>query len=138
MTAEIEITLEMMRETFYSAVVSDALDALGYKEQSPRVDLASRTSDGVLVGRCKTTLWEDIDFQDPSPYELELQAIDSCEQDDVMICAAHGSHQSGVSGELLSTAAKNRGCVGAIIHGAVRDISKIQKLGFALKAEIEL
>ena len=30
-----EITIEMMRENLYAAVVSDALDALGYKNQSP-------------------------------------------------------------------------------------------------------
>jgi len=134
MLAPLEITLEMMREKFYAAVVSDALDSLGYKKQSPRVPLLPQTSEGVLVGRCKTTLWEDIDFEDPSPYELELKAIDSCQPDDVMICAANGSTNSGVWGELLSTASQNRGCVGAIIHGGVRDTAKIKSLGFAVYA----
>ena len=123
MSAPQEITIEMMREKLYAAVVSDALDALGYKNQSPRVPLPPQTSEGVLVGRCKTTQWEDIDFEDPSPYELELKAIDACQANDVLICAANGSMHSGVWGELLSTASKNRGCIGAIIHGAVRDIS---------------
>ena len=134
MSAPQEITIEMMREKLYAAVVSDALDALGYKNQSPRVPLPPQTSEGVLVGRCKTTQWEDIDFEDPSPYELELKAIDACQADDVLICAANGSMHSGVWGELLSTASKNRGCIGAIIHGAVRDISKIKALGFAVYA----
>ena len=31
------ITLEMMRQTLYSASVCDALDAMGLKNQSPRV-----------------------------------------------------------------------------------------------------
>ena len=128
------ITIEMMRENLYAAVVSDALDALGYKNQSPRVPMPPQTVEGVLIGRCKTTQWEDIDFEDSSPYELELQAIDACQPDDVLICAADGSMHSGVWGELLSTASKNRGCVGAIIHGAVRDISKIKSLGFAVYA----
>ena len=109
MSAPQEITIEMMREKLYAAVVSDALDALGYKNQSPRVPLPPQTSEGVLVGRCKTTQWEDIDFEDPSPYELELKAIDACQADDVLICAANGSMHSGVWGELLSTASKNRG-----------------------------
>ena len=134
MLAPLEITLEMMREKFYAAVVSDALDSLGYKKQSPQVPLLPQTSEGVLVGRCKTTLWEDIDFEDPSPYELELKAIDSCQLDDVMICAANGSTNSGVWGELLSTASKNRGCVGAIIHGSIRDTAKIKALGFTVYA----
>ena len=63
MSAPQEITIEMMREKLYAAVVSDALDALGYKNQSPRVPLPPQTSEGVLVGRCKTTQWEDIDLK---------------------------------------------------------------------------
>ena len=134
MSLPLEITLDMMREKLYAAVVSDALDALGYRKQSPKIPLLPQTSEDVLIGRCKTTLWEDIDFEDPCPYELELLAIDSCQPDDVMICAAQGSTRSGVWGELLSTASKSRGCVGAIIHGSIRDTAKIKALGFAVYA----
>ena len=134
MSLPLAINLDMMREKLYAAVVSDALDALGYRKQSPKIPLSPQTSDDVLIGRCKTTLWEDIDFEDPRPYELELLAVDSCQPDDVMICAAQGSNRSGIWGELLSTASKNRGCVGAIIHGAVRDTAKIKSLGFAVYA----
>ena len=114
-----KITLEMMRSSLYSAVVSDALDALGYPQQSPRISLAPLTIDRVLVGYCKTTLWEDMQGKDPSPYELELQAVDGCQPDDVLIAAAAGSMRSGIWGELLSTAAGNCGCVGVIVDGAV-------------------
>jgi regulator of RNase E activity RraA len=125
------ITLPQMRESLYSAVVCDALDALGYTRQSPRVQLR-RTSGGtrILVGRCKTTLWADMAHVDPRPYELELIAVDSCKSDDVLIAAAGGSMRSGIWGELLSTAARNAGCVGAIVDGAVRDTAKMNGMNF--------
>ena len=63
-------------------VVADALDSLGYPRQSPGVQLRPCTSTGLLVGRFKTTCWEDMDEADPSPYELELEAVDACQQDD--------------------------------------------------------
>jgi len=129
-----EITLPMLRETFYSAVVCDALDALGFPRQSPRVPLLPLTCDVVLVGRCKTTLWADMAHADPRPYELELQAVDNCQPDDVMIAAAAGSMRSGIWGELLSTAAQNSGCAGAIIDGAVRDLHKMREMGFPVFA----
>ena len=129
-----KITLEMMRSSFYSAVVSDALDALGYPRQSPRVPLAPLTTGSVLVGYCKTTLWEEMQGKDPSPYELELQAVDECQPDDVLIAAAAGSMRSGIWGELLSTAAGNRGCIGVIVDGAVRDVEKMTAMGFAVFA----
>ena len=103
------ITLTMMRQSFYSAVVCDALDSVGYTRQSPRVPIPPLTTDRVLVGRCKTTLWADMFHEDPKPYELELKAVDSCRPDDVLIAAAGGSMRSGIWGELLSTAARNSG-----------------------------
>src|SRR5687768_2458935 len=107
------ITIAHLREKLYSAVVADALDAEGYPHQSPRVQLRPLTAAGVLVGRCKTTLWADMAHPDPKPYELELAAVDSLRPDDVMIAAAGGSMRSGIWGELLTTAAQNGGCVGA-------------------------
>jgi regulator of RNase E activity RraA len=128
------ITLAMMRAKFYSAVVCDALDGLGFRRQSPRTPLVPMTVDGVLVGRCKTTLWVDMAHDDPRPYELELKAVDDCRPDDVLIAAAGGSMRSGIWGELLSTAARNRGCAGAIVDGAVRDTAAMRAMGFAVYA----
>ncbi len=128
------ITLDMMRQSLYSAVVSDALDGLGYKHQSPRVPLPPHTTGDLLVGRCKTTLWADMAHVDPRPYELELAAVDSCRQGDVLIAAAGGSMRSGIWGELLSTAARNQGCLGAVVDGAVRDVVQMRQMGFAVFA----
>ncbi len=129
-----EITLPMIREHLYSAVVSDALDGLGYPNQSPRIALPPITIDVTLVGRAKTTLWADMAHEDPQPYALELQAVDSCRPDDVFVAAAGGSWRSGVWGELLSTAARNSGCVGAVIDGAVRDVAKMRAMRFPVYA----
>lgn len=134
-TAPAEITLEMMRQSLTAAVVSDALDGLGHRRHTPAVPLRPLTvCDGVLVGRCRTTLWADMAHPDPQPYELELQAVDACQPDDVLICAANGSNRSGIWGELLSTAARNRGCVGAIVDGLVRDVRQMSQMGFAVWA----
>jgi regulator of RNase E activity RraA len=128
------ITLEMMRQALYTAVVCDVLDSLGFPRQSPPVSLRPLSGDVVLIGRAKTTLWSEMVEPDPSPYELELQAVDACQPDDVLIAAAGGSTRSGIWGELLSTAARNRGCRGAIVDGCVRDVAKMRKMGFPVFA----
>lgn len=130
----VTITLAMMREKFTSAVVCDALDAVGLRHQSPRVPLRPMTVPGVLIGRCKTTLWADMAHSDPRPYELELKAVDGCRPDDVLIAAAAGSMRSGIWGELLSTAARNSRCIGTIVDGAVRDVAQMTKMGFPVYA----
>lgn len=128
------ITLDMIREKLFTAVVSDALDSAGYREQSIANLLKPMTGVNLLVGRARTTAWEDIDHEDPAPYELELQAVDGCQPHDVLIAAAEGSERSGIWGELLSTAARNRGCVGAIVHGAIRDIAPMREMEFPVFA----
>jgi regulator of RNase E activity RraA len=128
------ITLAQMRERLFSAVVCDALDRLGLKHQSPRLPIRPLTTSGVLIGRCKTTLWAEMAHEDARPYELELKAVDTCGADDVLIAAAGGSMRSGLWGELLSTAARRSGCVGAIVDGAVRDVVKMTAMGFAVFA----
>ena len=128
------ITLEMMRQALYTAVVCDVLDSLGFPRQSPPVSLLPLSGDVVLIGRAKTTLWSEMVEPDPSPYELELQAVDACQPDDVLIAAAGGSTRSGIWGELLSTAARNRGCRGAIVDGCVRDVAKMREMRFPVFA----
>lgn len=134
MSLPASLSLPVLRDKLYSAVVSDALDALGFAQQSPRVPLPAQTIDTVLIGRCRTTLWTDMAHLDPQPYALELQAVDACQPDDVMIAAAHGSMRSGIWGELLTTASRNRGCGGAIIDGAIRDVRPMTAMNFPVFA----
>lgn len=128
------ITLEMMRESLYSAIVCDALDSIGLTNQSPRKELFPMTVEAVMVGRCKTSLWAEMYHVDPSPYELELKAVDSINADEIFVGAAVGSMRSGIWGELLSTAVKHRGCTGAIIDGAVRDVRQMREMPFPVWA----
>lgn len=123
-------TIDEIRESLYTAVICDALDALGYRQQAPRLSFFSVGTPTRIVGRCKTTLWVDMFHADPDPYALELKAVDSCQPGDVLIAAAGGSERSAIWGELLSTAVQARGCVGAVVDGAVRDVEKIAEMQF--------
>jgi 4-hydroxy-4-methyl-2-oxoglutarate aldolase len=128
------ITLETVRKTLYVAVVADVLDTLGYRRQACSGILAAQTVEGLLAGRSKTTLWVDMYHEDPQPYDLELRAVDEVGPDEILVAAAGGSMRSGIWGELLSTAARNRGCAGAIVDGAVRDVRAMQRMEFPVYA----
>ncbi|MFX4228876.1 MAG: hypothetical protein ACFHHU_13700 [Porticoccaceae bacterium] len=43
-------------------------------------------------------------------------------------------HAFGYLGELLSTASHNSGCIGTIVHGAVRDVARMKAIGFNVYA----
>ena len=42
--------------------------------------------------------------------------------------------RSGIWGELLATAARNQGCVGAILDGAIRDVDQLTRMEFPVFA----
>lgn len=134
MTQQTPVNLPELQEKLYVAVISDVLDQMGYRQQATRSAFFAYTGTDKLLGRCKTTLWADVFNVDENPYEMELQAVDSCQPGDVLICAAGGSNRSGIWGELLSTAARNSGCLGVIVHGAVRDVAKMREMGFPVFA----
>jgi 4-hydroxy-4-methyl-2-oxoglutarate aldolase len=119
-----------IRPALYTAVIADVLDALGRREQVVAGPWRRTSGRGLLIGRAKTMSWQDVTDLDPHPYELELRAVDECRPDEVLIAAAGGSARSGIWGELLSTAARARGCAGALVDGCVRDLAKMEAQGF--------
>jgi len=130
-----DMSLVELRKILSVALICDALDAAGLRRQAPQLEIRPVTlPDVFLMGRCKTMLWAEMAHRDPKPYELELAAVDSCRPGDVLVCAAAGSSRSGVWGELLSTAARNAGCIGAIIDGCVRDVAKMRAMSFPVFA----
>jgi regulator of RNase E activity RraA len=84
-----------------------------------------------MAGRAATVVEEDItEIADPlRPWGLMLEALDSLGENDVYICSG-SSNPYALFGELMSTAAMQRGAVGAVCNGPVRDTHQIVALGF--------
>jgi 4-hydroxy-4-methyl-2-oxoglutarate aldolase len=120
--------------TLYTAVVSDALDELGFRDQAMAEHLRPVGSVGKFAGWARTIACIDIYHLDEDPYGMEIEAIDSILPGEAVVVSTGGSRRNAPWGELLSTAAIARGARGAIVDGLVRDVSRIQGLGFPLFA----
>jgi regulator of RNase E activity RraA len=116
-----------------SAVVLDVLDAIGLRRQAI-LNVPPRTRSETVVGRAKTLLWVDFAYDDPNTYDLELAAVDSIRRHDLMLCATANSDRSGIWGELLTTAAMRQGAAGIVTDGAVRDLARMDAMGFPVFA----
>lgn len=120
----------------YSAAVSDACDALGYRAQTvaPRiVPRAGFAPKGVLAGWARTALSVPVQGPPTRHYGAEIDFIDSLHDGDVVVVAADGA-PAAIWGELFSTAAVARGARGAVIDGLVRDCDRIDDIGFPVLA----
>jgi regulator of RNase E activity RraA len=69
-----------------------------------------------------------------APYQPEIDAVDSILRDEVVVVSTGHSTSNAPWGELLSTAAHARGARGAVVDGLVRDVRKIEALGFPVFA----
>ncbi|GIW81726.1 MAG: 4-carboxy-4-hydroxy-2-oxoadipate aldolase/oxaloacetate decarboxylase [Gemmatales bacterium] len=112
----------------YTAVVADVLDRLGYRNQILREDIRPLFPEAKIAGYALTVhVVPAAEIAPAEPYKGELAAVDALQKDDVMVV----SHCSGSFwGELLSTAARYRGCRGVVIDGFTRDTQKIIGMGF--------
>ena len=125
---------ELFQREFYVSVISDILDGLGYRDQAMDASIRPVYPDAIVVGRAHTVLSCDV-FQIPDdPYSAEIAAIDSLQPNDVLVASTNRSTRTCLWGELLSTAARARGARGAVIDGHVRDVRRIQQMGFPVFA----
>lgn len=127
------VTLATMRERFFTALLSDVLDALGHMRQAMKPSIRPLDDSLVMVGRARTAIYTDV-YAMPAPgenpYALEIALIDSLQKDEVPVFACGGTGRIAPWGELLSTASQVRGAAGAVMDGLVRDIRAIRTMRF--------
>ena len=88
----------------------------------------------LFCGWARTIACSDVYHVPAEPYAMEIEAIDSILPGEVVVVSTQQSKRNAPWGELLSTAAKARGAHGAVIDGLVRDVRKIEELGFPVLA----
>jgi regulator of RNase E activity RraA len=121
-------------DQLYSAVLADVLDSLGHRTSTLPSRIRPLNPRWRLSGRAVTLSMELTSHSPEKPYELEMECIDSLKPNDVLVATTNGCDSCALWGELLSTACRARGCVGAILDGLTRDSEKILDMNFPVFA----
>jgi regulator of RNase E activity RraA len=112
----------------YTPVVADVLDRLGHRNQCLRAEIRPLVEGTTLAGTARTVLTTPATDVNPAePYKGEMAAVDALQAGDVMVVS---SCDASFWGELLSTAARYRGCRGIVVDGYTRDTRAIKTMGF--------
>lgn len=122
----------LMKESLYTPVVGDILDALGYAHQFLPPEIMPLKDDMKIAGRACTVLENDVYGAQGKPFGLLTEALDQLKEDEVYI--ATGAHHSALWGELLTAAAKTRGAAGAVLDGYTRDTPQVVAQNFSVFA----
>ncbi len=134
-TTDVTEGTAMGRGSFLTvASIADALDRLGYRQQVMDSRMRPVVSPATIVGPAFTIQALPGTAESETPYAKELEAVDAIPDQAVVVFSAGGVSEAGIWGELLSTRAIARGCIGAVIDGAVRDLAGIDRLGFPVFA----
>lgn len=117
-----------------SALIADALDALGLRDQTAASRVKPIYQGATIVGRAYPVSVVE-DWEEPvSPYAGEMDALASMSPGDVGVYAVQDGSRAAAWGELFSCGAIGRGALGAIVDGCVRDARQIEQLGFPVFA----
>jgi len=123
-----------MKQKLYVAAVCDILDELGFRNQAMHQRLRPLLPDMRncgFIGRAKTLEWKEVDYVDEeNPYGLEIQAMDSLQQGEVVVHSTDLNGTNAPWGELMSTVAKGKGVAGCVCDSQIRDCIKIIDLNF--------
>ena len=124
--------LHQIRQSLYTAVLSDVLDELGFRDQAMPPSIRPLDDDLTLAGFARTGLYREVfhAVAGENPYELEIALVDDLKPDDIAVFGCCGSRRIAPWGELLLTACRARGAAGCVTDGMVRDIRAIRALRF--------
>ena len=128
----------MARRELFTAVVGDVMDIMGYRHQFLPPEIQPLRDDMIVIGRAMPVLEaDDTGGEGPGrpnelmnrPFGLMLRALDDLKPNEVYMCSG-SSPTYALWGELMSTAARNRGAAGAVVDGYSRDTLGILKQNF--------
>lgn len=113
-----------------TALVSDALDALGIHGQTMPAGVRPVFPGAAVVGRAYPLLALDKDETGDKPFLNILDVVNSLKPDDVLVIGSSGSLRTALFGDLLAVAAQVRGAAGLVTDGALRDIKQLAEMNF--------
>lgn len=122
------------KQYIYVAAICDILDELGYRNQAMHHRLRPLLPDMRncgFIGRARTFEWIEVDYVDEeNPYGLEIEAMDSLNEGDVVVHSTDYNGTNAPWGELMSTIAKHKGVAGCVCDSQVRDCIRIIEMNF--------
>ena len=114
----------------YTGVVADVLDGLGYRAQVLPHRISPVTKGMKIAGPAFPGRGEPTHDTSHDDTQRRLAMLEAVPAGSVSIWDCGGHQGSAHWGEIMTRAVIERGCVGAVIDGGLRDTSFVLELGF--------
>jgi regulator of RNase E activity RraA len=120
----------------YAASVSDAVELVTGKNGTMRYDMKLMTGTN-LVGRAVTSLARRAPAEQATAtlaVKHSVEIIDAAKPGDVGVIVMEGTLDIAAMGNLMATAAVERGMAGMVLDGAIRDLWDVRRMGLTVYA----
>lgn len=124
-----EELFEMMKKEVYTGVLCDMLDSIGYSHQYLPRDIQALRPTDIMVGRAFPTIICDVYGEQEEPLGLLPEATDHIEKNEVYIVTG-GDRRCSYFGEIMTATIRQKGAVGAVIDGYMRDTRQVLEQNF--------
>ena len=114
----------------YTGAVSDVLDRLGHRNQTLPHYIMPLTLDMAVAGPAFTGQGYPVADVGNDDSDTRIRMLESIQPGTVSVWSSAGHFESAHWGEIMSNAARERGCTGAVVDGGLRDTRFILKMGF--------
>ncbi len=118
----------------YSGAIADILDKRGYRNQVLPRYLTPLTAVNRVAGLAFTGQGYPCASITDDDTQTRLDMLDGITPGTVSVWACGGSVNCAHWGEMMSTAARQRGCTGAVVDGGVRDLDFINAMQYPVFA----
>jgi 4-hydroxy-4-methyl-2-oxoglutarate aldolase len=114
----------------YTGVVADVLDAGGRRDQFLPAHIRPVTLSMKVAGPAFPGLGQSTDDVTHNDTEKRLAMLESAKPGSVSVWSCGGHTGSAHWGEIMTRSVMERGCVGAVVDGGLRDTEFVLQLGF--------
>jgi len=117
-------------QALYTGAVADTLDAKGFRDQVLPYYLTPVTTDMMVAGPAFTGQGYKVGDTRNDDSSMRIRMLDSIKAGTVSVWACDGHTESAHWGEIMSNAARERGCTGAVVDGGLRDTRFVLDMRF--------
>lgn len=109
----------------YTGVVGDVLDTMGYWHQMLPGEIQALSLGSKLFGEAFTIEGRAALDNTENDIPLRVKLLGQIAKNSVVVLASQGDRQSAHWGEITGLAARNNGCLGAVVDGGTRDVQQL-------------
>lgn len=117
-------------KALYTGAVSDILDELGFRGQALPHYITPLKMDMMVAGPAFTGQGYPVTDTTNDDSGMRIRMLESIDAGTVSVWATENHSLAAHWGEIMSNAARERGCTGAVVDGGLRDTNFVLKMGF--------